>query len=149
MTMLTQLNNLSVGVKVLSIVGLCLVALAGVAGLSIFQMSKIGGEIQAIAEQDIPLTGILTKITIHQLEQAINMERAARFGESMAHDSHAGEQFEHAVAKFEALSVKVGAEIEQGEALAAEATAHARTAEEAAEFQHVLSALTKIGRAHV
>ena len=146
--MFSQLKNLSVGVKVLSIVSLCLFALAGVAGFSIFQMNKIGGEIEAIAEQDIPLTEILTKITVHQLEQAINVERAARFGEAMAHDSHAAEQFEKAVTTFEALAHQVDVEIKQGEAIAEEAAAHAISAEAAQEFEHVLGALTKIEAEH-
>lgn len=146
--MFSKFKNLSVGVKVLSIVGLCLFALAGVAGFSIFQMNKVGVEIEAIAEQDIPLTQILTKITVHQLEQAIYLERAARFGESMAHDSHAAEQFEKAVTKFETLAHQVDGEIKEGEALAEEAIIHAHTAEAAQEFEHVLSALTKIEKEH-
>ena len=71
--MVTRLRNLSVGAKVFAIVGLCLASLIGVSTLSIFQMDKIGDEIEAIAEQDIPLTEILTKITVHQLEQAIKV----------------------------------------------------------------------------
>ena len=87
--MLAKLNNLNVGAKILGIVGLCLVALAGVAGISIWQMSLIGAEIEEIAEQDIPLTGSLTNITVHQLEQAINFERALRYGEEMQQSEHA------------------------------------------------------------
>ena len=73
--MFAQLQNLNVGPKIFGIVGLCLVALAGVAGLSIYQMNLIGGEIEEIAEQDVPLTEAVTNITVHQLEQAINLER--------------------------------------------------------------------------
>lgn len=43
--MLAKLQNLNVGAKIFGIVGLCLVALAGVAGISIWQMSLIGAEI--------------------------------------------------------------------------------------------------------
>ncbi len=126
--MLARLNNLKAGAKILGIVGLCLVALIGVAGMSIWQMSLIGVEIEEIAEQDIPLTESLTNITIHQLEQAINFERALRFGEEMATNEHAGEQFAIAVGKFEELAEKVDAEILEGEELAATAVEHAATA---------------------
>ncbi len=146
--MFARLKNLNVGVKVLAIVGFCLLALVGVATLSITQMMKIGSEIEAVAERDIPLTGIITQITVHQLEQSINYERAVRFGEAMAHDSHAAEQFEKAVATFEELAAKVDNELKQGEELAAEAVSKAHSAEEKQEFQKVSDALVKIDAEH-
>ncbi len=146
--MMAHLNNLNVGPKVLCIVGACLLALVGVSTLSITQMHKIGGEIEAIAEQDIPLTKIINNITIHQLEQAIAFERAARFGEMMAHDSHAAEQYEATVAKFESLAAKVDKEIKEAEVMAADAVAHAHSAAEAEEFQHILDVLTKVEHEH-
>lgn len=44
--------------------------------VSINQMNKIGSELIDIAEQDIPLSNMVTKVTEHQLEQAILFERA-------------------------------------------------------------------------
>ena len=105
----TTLRNLSVGFKILAIVGVCMAGLVAVASVSIYQMARIGGEIEAITEQDIPLTGILTAITVHLLEQAISFERAARYGEAMARDPQAGEQFRHARETFEELAAKVDA----------------------------------------
>lgn len=43
--------------------------------VSITSMNKIGQELVDIAEEDIPLTRALTKITEHQLQQAILFER--------------------------------------------------------------------------
>lgn len=43
--------------------------------VSISSMDKIGKELMDIAEEDIPLTKALTKITEHQLQQAILFER--------------------------------------------------------------------------
>ena len=74
----SSMSSLSVGAKILSIVGICLMLLLAVAGIGIWQMSKIGHEITEIAELDIPLTQALTKVTEHQLEQAISLERALR-----------------------------------------------------------------------
>ena len=78
-------------------------------------------EIEEIAEQDVPLTQAVTNITIHQLEQAVNLERAFRFGEKMQQNEHAAEQFALAVKKFHELAVKVDEELKEGEKLAAEA----------------------------
>ncbi|MCH7692721.1 MAG: HAMP domain-containing protein [Proteobacteria bacterium] len=146
--MFAQLKNLNVGSKVFGIVGLCLVALAGVSGLSIYQMNLIGGEIQEIAEQDIPLTQAVTNITVHQLEQAINLERSFRYGEEMQQSEHAAEQFAVAVNKFRELAAKVDEEIKEGEELAAEAIEKAATAAARKEFEHVLDALKAIEAAH-
>lgn len=73
-----KLKSLSVGAKVLAIVGFCIGLLVTIAGVSIWQMSRIGVEINGIAERDLPLTVILTKVTTHQLEQSIRLERAFR-----------------------------------------------------------------------
>ena len=144
----TTLRNLSVGFKILAIVGVCMAGLVAVASVSIYQMARIGSEIEAITEQDIPLTGILTAITVHQLEQAISFERAARYGEAMARDPQAGEQFRHARETFEELAAKVDGEVRQGEALAADAVTRAHSPAEADEFRQVLESLKTIEREH-
>ena len=122
-----KLSNFSIAVKLYAVIGLCLLALLAVGGVSIFQMNKIGVEITEIAEEDIPLTEALTEITIHQLEQAINFERALRFGEEMKSSKHAGEQFVHAVGEFEKLAKKVDKELVAAEKLLATSIAKAAT----------------------
>ena len=143
-----NLKNLNVGTKVLALVGFCLLALVSLSGLAIFQMAKIGKEIAMVAEVDIPLTNAITNITVHQLEQTIHYERAIRFGEFMANNADAAEGFAKDVKAFKKLAAKVDEEIKQGEALAAEALAHARTANEAKEFAHAHDVLKKIDAEH-
>ena len=141
-------TSMKVGTKVMSTVGFCLAVLAVVAATGIWQMQKIGNEIEGIAERDIPLTTAVTNITVHQLEQAINFERALRFGEEMATRAEARKEFETAVNKFEELTAKVNKEIKAGEALAKKDMEAAQTAEARAEFKHVLEALTTIDKEH-
>lgn len=71
-----MLNKLKISQKiyVLGAIQLLLLLIMGL--VSVVQMDKIGEELVDIAEQDIPLTGKLTKVTEHQLEQAILFERA-------------------------------------------------------------------------
>jgi len=57
--------------KLLAIVGLCLVATVVVAVIGIWQMSRIGAEIEAVAEEDMPLTAVVSRVTVRQLEQAV------------------------------------------------------------------------------
>jgi methyl-accepting chemotaxis protein len=146
--MSTRLKNLSVGAKVFGIVGLCLLSLAAIATLSITQMMKIGSQIEAIAEQDIPLTGIITSITVHQLEQAIEFERGVRFGEAMRQNELAAEGFETATRSFSLLAEKVEQELAKAEGIAAEAIIKAHSAEEEKEFRHVLELLKEIHVKH-
>ena len=70
-----MLSNFSISKKV-HILGLSKLALMLVIGLvSVLSMQQIGNELVDIAEEDIPLTKALTKITEHQLQQAILFER--------------------------------------------------------------------------
>ena len=139
--------NLPVGQKFLGITGIVASLLVLVAVVSILQMRTIGNQLAEIAEQDIPLTNIITAITIHQLEQAINFERALRFGEEMVRSTHAREQFAVAVETFEELSEKVIEELEEGEALAQHNIENSSGAAKA-EFEKVLADLKEIEHAH-
>lgn len=144
-------GKITVAAKVLANVGFCLVLLLLVAGISFWQMSKIGGEIVAIAERDVPLTGALTKITVHQLEQAINFERSLRAGEVMDHRPEAKTVYSKSVQKFNELNALVDKEVAEGAALAeaaAEAAGGDGHEEEKQLFLEVSSELRKIASVH-
>lgn len=63
-------------VMALSIV---LIVVAGMYG-----MNRIGNSLLAMAEQELPLTHIISSIANKQLEQSISLERAIRHGETLA-----------------------------------------------------------------
>lgn len=83
-------------------------------GIAINQMAKIGVELVDIAEEDIPLSRSITKITEHQLEQAIIFERAL-FQALLAEQSIAGanERFNDLKTEVIQLSDKIKQEIEE------------------------------------
>ncbi|HIC79954.1 MAG TPA: methyl-accepting chemotaxis protein, partial [Kiloniellaceae bacterium] len=136
----------SVMAKLLGIVAICLASTIVVATIGIWQMVKIGGEIEAVAEQDMPLTEVISRITTHQLEQAILLERMLRMSGVTPRATEA--ELLEVEAAFEKLSKKVDAEILEGEHMAEEAIAHAHSPEERAEFEHVLEVLTQIEHEH-
>ena len=71
-----MLSRLMIAQKIL-LLGLTQILLMIIlGGYAIYQMDKIGLALIDIAEEDIPLTKMLTKVTEHQLEQAIYFERA-------------------------------------------------------------------------
>lgn len=71
--MKVSLKNFTVKQQIISLVGLLFTLLLMLSYVSISNMNKIGSEIEAIAEQDIPMTESITQITVHQLEQAITL----------------------------------------------------------------------------
>jgi len=150
LTVLPSKLNLSVGVgtKVLGVVGFCLVLLVAVAGFSIWQMSQIGHEIEGIAERDLPLTGALTKVTTHQLEQAIYLERALRSSGVKEDAETAKAEFAEAFKKFTELAEKVDHEIKEAEAIAKAAHDTADTQEARTLFEEVDTQLKKVEEEH-
>ena len=142
------LNNVSIKVKIIgnSLFLLALIVVSSVYAL--YAMNQIGSELEAIAEQDIPLTEILTSITEHQLEQAIHFERALRFGNRLQHEDKAAAQFKAEIASFNKLNKMVDEELHAGEVLAEEAMARAHSEEDAKEFEHVDQMLKKIEEEH-
>jgi len=143
-----NLNNISIKFKIYFMAGILTVSLAISVLYAINSMNNIGRELVAIAEEDIPLTNIITAITVHQLEQAINFERALRFGEEMRSEPVASKHFKEAVEKFESISHKVDEEIRKGEAIAEKLIEKAHTEADRKEFEHVNEVLKNIEKEH-
>ena len=112
--------------------------------IGITQMNQIGTELTEISEHDMPLTKKITNITIHQLEQGINFERALRHAqvENWAEYGHAKEAFHN-------YATLVDEEFITAEHMAEEAITIASTDAAKQEFEHVLSVLTKIDKEHL
>ena len=132
--------------KLLGIVGLCVMSTVVVAVIGVWQMSRIGSEIEAVAEQDMPLTEVVSRVTVHQLEQAVLLERILRLSGLVTEVS--AEELQAVEAQFERLSTVVDEEIAEGERLAETAVSRAHTPEERAEFEKVLLALRQIEGEH-
>lgn len=143
-----NIKNISLRKLVITLSGVMMFGTLILAFTAITKMASIGTEIEALAERDLPLTSVVTTITAHQLEQAINFERALRFGGEMQREKSAVAHFKHAREKFEELSAKVEKEIKEGEALAEEAAHAAHSDTEKVEFEHVLKLLKQIEAEH-
>ncbi|GAA6153798.1 methyl-accepting chemotaxis protein [Pseudoteredinibacter isoporae] len=78
---------------------------------AILSMHSIGKELKNITEENLPLVEVLTKITIHQLEQAVHFERAIRYGEQTDPSSTVVALMQEEKEKYKQLSQKVDVEI--------------------------------------
>ncbi|WP_193367743.1 methyl-accepting chemotaxis protein [Pelagibius marinus] len=132
--------------KLLGIVGLCLLATVIVAVIGIWRLSEIGHEIEGVAEDDMPLTEAVSRVTVHQLQQAVLLERILRLSGLV--EETTAEELQAVEAEFEHLSSAVDEEIAAGERLAEAAIKRARSAEEKAEFEKVLEGLSQIESEH-
>ena len=143
-----NLSNFTVKQQLIGLITMLFTLIIILSYVSISSMSKIGGEIEAIAEQDIPMTTAITAITVHQLEQSISFERALRYGEGIKVDSSLAQKFKATVKHFEELSHKVEKEIIDTEKMVEKAIKHAHTDEQEKAFEHVFSILKNIEKEH-
>ncbi len=139
----------SVGTKILGLVCFCLVLLGVVATVSIWEMDKIGHQIEGIATRDIPLTDALTRITVQQREQTINFERAIRAAERMHLGLGSQDAFKKALGAFDALTININHEISGARALLKKARERDATAETAHFLAGVTRRLDEIAVGHI
>ena len=142
------LHNLSIRAKIGLNAGLLIALMLASSLYAINSMQLIGGELVAIAEQDIPLTENITRITEHQLEQAIHVERAMRYAILSVNEKDNLKRFTKEVNYFEKLDKQVEKEILEGEKRAAEASENAYSEEDKVEFLHILQSLKDIEKEH-
>lgn len=100
-------KSMKIGNRIYALVGFCLVLLALVSSIGIWQLHRISAEIEGIVQYNIPLTEDLTDITIRQLEQAINFERAFRAGAVMKDYPSARSEFDKSTEKYIELTGKI------------------------------------------
>ena len=126
-----------------------LVTLGIIAALvGIFIMNRIGGEIEEIAEEDIPFMEALTQITVHQLEQAKLLERGLRLGLQMQSDPSRRARYDTVAKAFVEIGHKVDKELKAGEEQLKHFIAIAHSADAKAEFENLLAQLEKIDKEH-
>ena len=134
--------------KIYCLAGLLISLIIFTSAISIYQMAKIGDELEAIAEQDMPVTKAITTITIHQLEQAVLFERSIAISGEIANNPSEAEHFKKTTAQFVALGHKVDGEIKEAEAILREAIEAAHSDVQKVEFEKVLAGLETIDAEH-
>jgi len=142
------MNNMKIGTKILGVVSVLLGLMAIVALFGIVKIGSIGNEIKGIAEEDIPLTRVVTAIGNNQLEQAIWLERGLRFGQVRTAKEVAREGLKTAEGEFERIAKLSDEKIKEAEKIAEEAAGKARTADARRKFQDIGEQLKIIEKEH-
>lgn len=134
----------SIRARLIATAVLLILLFIGGIGYAIFAMNQISQEVTGMAENDIPLTAALIKVTTDQLEQAILFERAVRYGEIMADQPKLRAKFEEEVGKFEALDTEIIQDYVVAGKQVADVLARARNTVEIEVFTHVSTEMEKI-----
>ena len=129
--------------KLSILVGVILFLTIFISGFSINKMNLIGGEIEAIAEQHIPMTEIVAEIEMHQLEQAIWFERAYR-----AVETHDDRLLKEAEEKFMEFSHEVDKHLKEAIELGEVCIEKAHNDAERNEYKNVCKNLEVIEQEH-
>jgi methyl-accepting chemotaxis protein len=134
-------SNFRVSVRIYAMAVLLLAIIISVAGIGIWKMHKIGKEITEIAHRDIPLTDIVSTISVHQLQQAVLLAKGT--GNLNPVDISVLLQ------SFTDLGHKVDAELKQAFGMASEAIKYASTPEARREFEDLAGQLDSIAQEHL
>ncbi|MEM6626705.1 MAG: methyl-accepting chemotaxis protein [Pseudomonadota bacterium] len=134
--------------KVVAVNAFCLGLLLATAALGGWQTAKIGRHFEELVKEDIPLTNATAAITVHQLEQAVEFEKAVRYGELAILDMAEWGKFETAVEHFEKLAVQVDDELDEAKAIALQGIDLAYDAEGRQVFEQVSREIANIADTH-
>ena len=144
--MISAIRKLRISHRLFSLVGFLILSTVLVGGFGVYTMTKIGHELEEVADRDLPLNALLEKITQHQLEQAILMERALRIGNVNAHAET--ETFDTVRHHFEEIAAQTDVEIAAARAMVDEFLKTALSEETRLEFDLVSGALDRIETEH-
>lgn len=143
------MRDLKLSTKIIGLASILLVILIAISYVSISKIKNIGMEVVALAEEDIPMTELMTEITLHQLGQSAWLERALRFGRVIEDEEEENksmlEQAEH---EFEALAKETDEHIIEAEKLIGHAITVAHSDADRQELTDLLAQLKKADGHH-
>ena len=115
--------------------------------VAIYQMAKLGSEIFEIAEEDIPLTRMITKATEHQLEQAIYLERVF-FKGTLVKEGYpdAQSKLDKNIKKVSEYQKKVHEEVDEARDFAQQAMDKLHTDVAKAEYRRIIAGLATVSK---
>ena len=143
-----QLKSTKRKEKISWLTGVLFLLLLGSGIASIYFLFQINNEFKVVLKHEIPITEMITRITVHKLEQTSWLERALRHAEVAAHGKQNDEQntrlLNEAKAKFKEISVKVNEEIDHASNMSTEAQKIAQAEDMKIELRRVEELLISI-----
>ncbi|WP_422368861.1 methyl-accepting chemotaxis protein [Pelagibius sp.] len=145
---MNRFRKLNIGGRIALLLTALMILMGSLSLTGALTMQQIGNKLTDIAKEDIPLTEMLQKITVHQLEQTIITERVIATVELLEAGAHSRYDLPGLRAEFEKLAHKVDEEIKQAEAIAQHGIEYAHDPRVAEEFEKVYAQLLVIEKHH-
>ena len=143
-----MLSRLMIAQKILLLGMTQILLMVMLGGYAIFQMDKIGLALIDIAEEDIPLTKMLTKVTEHQLEQAIYFERALIKAIRVEQGLETKANFDKYKGKVHDLTIKTKKEVLEVEEFIEQAIPMLHSEKARLKFENLLVELKKVEKSY-
>ena len=143
-----MLSRLMIAQKILLLGMSQLILMFILGGYAISKMDSIGMALVDIAEEDIPLTKMLTKVMEHQLEQAILFERSIVIAMRVHQGIESKQNFEKAKTLVHDLTVSTEKEIIQVEQFIEQAIPLLHSEKAKTKFENLLIALKKVEKSY-
>jgi len=122
---MNQLKSTKRKEKISWLTGVLFLLLLGSGVASIYFLFQINNEFKVVLKHEIPITEMISRITVHKLEQTSWLERALRYAEIAARGQQNDEEntrlLNEAKAKFKEFSAKVSEEIDNASNMSTEA----------------------------
>lgn len=134
---------MKIRVKLLILSAISILFIGSMGIYTFLRLQAIGIELHEISKQDLPLTRIITEITVNQLEQGISFERAIRHGEKEAWTLFSQEK-----ANFFRLSSEISEGIKEGLNITSEVNIIGSTSESEENFKDIEEHLNEIEKSH-
>ncbi len=141
-------GKMTVRNQIILLASVLLIFILGSNLFGILKVASIGTEIKEIAEEDLPLTKIITTVSQLQLEQGISFERALRFGELATQNPAMLKRLKQAEADASRLSHEADEAFKAGIKIAEHALKQATDTEIKREFEKTLDTLKTIEKEH-
>lgn len=145
---MNQLKSTKRKEKIFWLTGVFFFLLLGLGVASIHFLFQINNELKVVLKREIPITEMITRITVHKLEQTSWLERTLRHAEVAAHGQQNDEEntrlLNEAKAKFKEITVKVNEEIDNASNMSTEVQKLAQAEEMRIEFRRVEELLISI-----
>lgn len=77
----SKISHMKVGHKINGLSGFLILTNIWVVDTILYQLNLIKHELHEVSEEHMPLTELITKLTVEQFEQAIQFERGLRYVE--------------------------------------------------------------------
>ncbi len=144
----SKFSQMKVGQKIYGLCGFLILTSILVVGAVLFQLNLIKHELHEISAEHMPLTEMITKLTVEQLEQAIQFERGVKYAGLQATLPSAAKDWKKARNKFDGFSKKINKHVKEAEALAAHVIAITTNPAIKEEYKKILAGLEHYEKAH-